>query len=177
MMVGDGIARLVERACTARGREADAADQAAFAADYGAHAAVASRPYPCVAETLRRLASENWRLAVCTNKPEAPARALLQAFGLDVLIAAIGGGDSFPMRKPDPRHMLATLEAAGGTAAHAVAVGDHANDVAAATGAGLKCIFAAWGYGPPAMAAGAAATAAAFTEVPALARALLDRAP
>jgi phosphoglycolate phosphatase len=52
-------------------------------------------------------------------------------------------------------------------------VGDHANDVAAATGAGLPCIFAAWGYGPPSMAAGAAATAAAFTEVPELARALL----
>jgi phosphoglycolate phosphatase len=54
-------------------------------------------------------------------------------------------------------------------------VGDHANDVAAATGAGLPCIFAAWGYGPPAMATGAAATATAFTEVPALARTLLHR--
>ena len=54
-------------------------------------------------------------------------------------------------------------------------VGDHANDVAAARGAGLPCIFAAWGYGPPAMAEGAAAIAAAFTEVPSLACALLDR--
>ncbi len=54
-------------------------------------------------------------------------------------------------------------------------VGDHANDVAAATGAGLPCIFAAWGYGTPGMAAGAAATASAFSEVPGPARALLDR--
>jgi phosphoglycolate phosphatase len=54
-------------------------------------------------------------------------------------------------------------------------VGDHANDVAAATGAGLPCIFAAWGYGPPAMAAGASAIATAFSEVPDLARVLLDR--
>jgi len=174
-MVGDGVARLVERACAARGRQADAADVAAFATDYAAHAVAASRLYPGVADTLRLLAAEGWRLAVCTNKPEAPARALLRAFGLDGLIAAIGGGDSFPVRKPDPRHLLATLAAAGGTPDRAVMVGDHANDVAAATGAGLPCIFAAWGYGPPAMAAGAAATAAAFTEVPALARALLDR--
>jgi len=174
-MVGDGVAKLVERACAARGRKADTADQAAFAADYAANATVASRPYPGVVETLRRLAAEDWRLAVCTNKPEAPARALLHAFGLDTLIAAIGGGDSFPVRKPDPRHMLATLAAAGGSPDRAVAVGDHANDVAAATGAGLPCIFAAWGYGSPAMAIGSAATAAAFTEVPALACALLDR--
>jgi len=55
-----------------------------------------------------------------------------------------------------------------------VMVGDHANDVAAATGAGLPCIFAAWGYGAPEMAGGAGATAAAFSEVPDLARALLD---
>ncbi len=174
-MVGDGVAKLIERACAARGRQADAADVAAYSADYAAHTVEASRLYPGVADTLRRLVAEGWRLAVCTNKPQAPARALLRAFGLDGLIAAIGGGDSFPVRKPDPRHLLATLAAAGGTPDRAVMVGDNANDVAAARGAGLPCIFAAWGYGPPAMAAGAAATAAAFTEVPDLARTLLDR--
>ena len=176
-MVGDGVAKLVERACAARGFQAQAADVAVFTADYAAHTAAASRPFPGVADTLRLLAAEGWRLAVCTNKPEQPARTLLCAFGLNELICAVGGGDSFPVRKPDPRHLLATLEAAGGTPARAVMVGDHANDVAAATGAGLPCIFAAWGYGPPAMAAGAAATAAAFTEVPALARSLLAAGP
>jgi phosphoglycolate phosphatase len=39
-------------------------------------------------------------------------------------------------------------------------IGDHRNDVQAALGAGLPCIFAAWGYGAPAMAAGAAGIAA-----------------
>ena len=99
-------------------------------ADYAAHAVEASRLYPGVADTLRLLAAEGWRLAVCTNKPEAPARTLLRAFGLDGLIGAIGGGDSFPVRKPDPRHLLATLAAAGGTPDRAVMVGDNANDVA-----------------------------------------------
>ena len=55
------------------------------------------------------LAAAGWRLAVCTNKPEAAARALLAALGLARLFAAIGGGDSFPARKPDPAHLLATL--------------------------------------------------------------------
>lgn len=176
-MVGDGVAKLVERACAARGQQAQAADVAIFSADYAANTVDASRPFPGVADTLRLLNAEGWRLAVCTNKPEAPARTLLRAFGLDKLICAVGGGDSFPVRKPDPRHLLATLASAGGIPTQAVMVGDHANDVAAATGAGLPCIFAAWGYGPPAMAAGAAATAAAFTEVPALAGALLATGP
>jgi phosphoglycolate phosphatase len=173
-MVGDGVARLVKRACTARGRVADAADIAGFAADYAAHAVVASRPYPDVPATLWALHQAGWRLALCTNKPEAPARALLAAFGLEGLFAAVGGGDSFPMRKPDPRHMLATLAAAGGRVEAAVAVGDHSNDVMAATGAGLPCIFAAWGYGAPEMAKGAAAVARRFDEVPALAEKLLQ---
>ena len=128
---------------------------------------------PGVAEGLRALACEGWRLAVCTNKPEAAARTLLSALGLAPYLAAVGGGDSFAVRKPDPRHLLATLAAAGGIAARAVMGGDHANDVAAARGAGLPCIFAAWGYGPPAMSAGAVAVARDFTELATIARLLL----
>jgi phosphoglycolate phosphatase len=58
-------------------------------------------------------------------------------------------------------------------AEQAVMSGDHANDVAAARGAGVKCIFAAWGYGPPAMAAGAVAVAQNFPEMAVIARRLL----
>ena len=172
-MVGDGVARLVERAFAARGLVPDAAAVADFSADYAAHAAVASRLFPGVAETLAALVAEGWLLAVCTNKPEGAARALLDAMGLTRLLAAIGGGDSFPVRKPDPAHLLATLRLAGGAVERAVMAGDHANDVAAARGAGLPCIFAAWGYGPPAMAEGATAVAEDVPAMAALARRLV----
>lgn len=172
-MVGDGVARLVDRAFAARGRLADSDTVAEFSADYGAHSAVETAPYPGVAEALRSLAGEGWRLAVCTNKPEQAARTLLAAVGLAPLFAAIGGGDSFATRKPDPAHLLATLEAAGGERTHAVMAGDHANDVTAARGAGLPCIFAAWGYGPMAMAEGAVAVAQDFTELAEIARGLV----
>ena len=52
-------------------------------------------------------------------------------------------------------------------------VGDHANDVKAANAADVPSIFAAWGYGPPAMAEGSAAVAAQFTDLPAMAGRLL----
>jgi phosphoglycolate phosphatase len=172
-MVGDGVAKLVERAFAARGRTPDAGAVAEFSADYLLHSAVETRPYPGVADGLHALADEGWNLAVCTNKPERAARALLAALGLAEWFAAIGGGDSFPVRKPDPAHLLATLKAAGGDPAHAVMAGDHANDVAAARGAGVPCVFAAWGYGPPAMAEGAAAVARDFDELISTARKLL----
>ena len=172
-MVGDGIAALVACAFAARGQTADAQAIAAYAADYAVRSAVASRLYPGVAETLAELDAEGWRLAVCTNKPEATARALLDTLGIGTRFAAVGGGDSFPVRKPDPAHLLATLAAAGGTVARAVMAGDHANDLVAARGAGIPGIFAAWGYGPPEIGRTASAVAHHFTELPSLAGGLL----
>ena len=172
-MVGDGAGALVRRAMAARGAEPDQDAPRSFLEDYGAHAAVLTTPYPGVVPTLRALGAEGWRLAVCTNKPEAPARRLLAELGMLGLFAAVVGGDTVPARKPDPAHPLAVLARAGGAPEAAVVVGDHRNDVLAATGTGLPCIFAAWGYGPPEMAQGARATAGCFEEVPALARGLL----
>jgi phosphoglycolate phosphatase len=165
LMVGDGVAKLIERAFAARGRSPDPEAVTEYSADYAAHAAEQTRAYPGVAEGLGALASEGWRLAVCTNKLEAAARLLLAELRLAHYFAAIGGGDSFPVCKPDPAHLLATLRAAGGDPEHAVMAGDHANDVAAASGAGVPCIFVTWGYGLPAMAAGAAASANDFGEL------------
>lgn len=172
-MVGDGAAALVRRVLAARGLVSTEADLDAFLTDYMAHVAEHTTVYPGVAETLADMASDGWRLAICTNKPEAPARAILHKLGLLDRFAVVAGGDTYPMRKPDPAHLLATLAAAGGVASAAVMVGDHHNDVLSASGAGIPCIFAAWGYGVPAMAEGAAASAATFPDIAALAEALL----
>lgn len=172
-MVGDGAKVLVDRAFAARGSQPDAAALGDFLADYGANAAVETRAFPGVTESLARLADLDWRMAVCTNKPEMAARSLLAALRLDKFFSAIGGGDSYPVRKPDPGHLLATIQAAGGRRDSAVMVGDHANDIAAASGAGIPCIFAGWGYGPLAMADGAAAIAQTFTQAATLAAELI----
>jgi phosphoglycolate phosphatase len=164
---------LVERALAARGLGFDPAALEAFSADYTAHAAVETRLFPGIPQALAALEAEGWRLAVCTNKPAAATAALLEALGLVGRFAAVGGGDSFPVRKPDPRHLLATLQAAGGEPSRAVMIGDHRNDVAAARGAGLPCLFAGWGYGPPAMAEGAVAILPHPAELPSALDALL----
>ena len=172
-MVGDGIRVLVERALAARGLPFDAAALAHFADDYEANAAVATRPFAGIPEALAGLRAAGWRLALCTNKPAAATAALLGALDLGTGFDAVLGGDSVPARKPDPGHVLAAVSAAGGAPARAVMIGDHRNDVSAARGAGLPCIFAGWGYGPPAMAEGAAAIADHPSALPELLRELL----
>ena len=154
-MIGDGAHALVERALAARKKPFDQAALDTFLADYTANAAVETRLFPGIAEALAALQEAGWRLAVCTNKPVAAARELLRALGVLDRLAALGGGDSFAARKPDPRHLLGTMEAAGGRIGASVMVGDHRNDVVAARGAAIPCLFVAWGYGPPAMAEGA----------------------
>jgi phosphoglycolate phosphatase len=57
----------------------------------------------------------------------------------------------------------------------AVMAGDHRNDVLAAHGAGLPCVFAGWGYGTLEMSAGADAMAGRFAELPEIATRLLGR--
>jgi phosphoglycolate phosphatase len=153
-MIGDGAHVLVERALAARGQAFDLAALEAFLADYTSHAAVETRLFPGIPEALDRLQAQGWRLAVCTNKPVQAARELLGALGVLDRLAALGGGDSFPVRKPHAGHLLGTMEAAGGSAGGSVMVGDHRNDVRAARGAGIPCVFVGWGYGPLAMADG-----------------------
>ncbi len=165
-MVGDGVAALIGRGFIARGVEQDAGAVKEFLIDYTAHAAVDTKPYPGVAATLATLRDQGWTLAVCTNKPEAAARALLAALKLDGFFAAIGGGDSYPVRKPDPGHLLATLKAAGGMPDRAVMVGDHHNDVHAAEGAGMASVWASWGYGKNVD--GATEVAKQFSDLPAI---------
>ena len=106
-----------------------------------------SRPYPGVAKTLSELRSAGLRLAVCTNKPAAPSEALLASLGLAEFFSAVVGGDSLAVRKPDGRHLLATLARLGVAAGRAVMVGDSANDVAVARDAGVAVIVVSYGYG------------------------------
>ncbi|MBR0650955.1 HAD-IA family hydrolase [Roseomonas terrae] len=154
-MIGDGVRALMTKALAARGRPLDEAVLARFVDDYTAQATVLTRPFEGIPEVLDALAAQGWRLAVCTNKPAEATRVLLNELGLTDRFVTLGCGDSFPVRKPDPQHLLATLAAAASSAAGAVMIGDHRNDVQAASGAGVPCIFAGWGYGPVAMADGA----------------------
>ena len=146
-MVGDGVARLVEKAFAARGTTPDQAAIADFSADYAASAAVDSRLYPHVLTTLGGLLSEGWRLAVCTNKRHDLAIQLLDALNLTRRFAAIVGADAVVNKKPHPDHFIETVSRAGGELGRSVMVGDSTTDVKSAQGAGAPVIVYRPGYG------------------------------
>lgn len=116
----------------------------AFLVYYGDHIAVDSAPYPGMIAALDVLEARGFRLAVCTNKYEALARQLLKELGLDTRFSAIAGGDTYGVAKPDPKHLLRTIEAAGG--GPAIMVGDSASDTRAAQAAGVPVIAVTFGY-------------------------------
>lgn len=165
-MVGDGVGVLVSRglaAVEAHGIDHDEAVRR-YMAIYEPRATRLTRLFPGTRETIEALRAAGFNCALCTNKPVAAARIILERFELAKSFAAIAGGDSFPVRKPDPEHVRRTVALAGGTPDQAVMVGDHRNDVVAGNGAGLRTIFADWGYGAAAMGDQATAIASAIED-------------
>jgi phosphoglycolate phosphatase len=144
-MIGDGAKALVERAFAARGGVGGPDELAAFLDDYAANDVVDTAPYPGIMDVLETLRAAEYPMGVCTNKPEAAARSILAKLGLEPFFNVVTGGDSTPYRKPDPRHLGATLAAMG--VEDAVMIGDHINDISAAAGLGVPSIFVSWGYG------------------------------
>ncbi|MCP1195292.1 HAD hydrolase-like protein [Acetobacter senegalensis] len=184
-MIGNGVPMLVERLLQAgaeKGAGAQVADidhaQACrrFMEFYTPRATRLSRLFPGTEDTLHTLQAQGWLLAVCTNKPEVAALAILERFGLSSLFACVGGGDSFAVRKPDPGHLLGTIAKAGAQPGSSVMIGDMSPDLLAAQGAGCPALFAAWGYGDGNLAELAQAEAASMVDVPEKAEWLLHNA-
>jgi phosphoglycolate phosphatase len=171
-MVGNGVRKLVERGYRATGAALSGAaldaGVARFMAVYGAAPAALSHLFPGVAETLEHLRGAGHVMAVCTNKPVGPARALLAAMGLDGVFGAVVGGGSTPYLKPHPAPLRAALNAIGARPEEAVFVGDSLNDTEAARAAGLPVICVTFGYRRCAVEELAAdALIDAFTDLPA----------
>ncbi|MDA0664175.1 MAG: phosphoglycolate phosphatase [Proteobacteria bacterium] len=147
-MIGDGVAMLVSRGFEASGGPSPDPDGALdwFSTYYGRDASTLTTLYPGVRETLDRLRDSGHRMAVCTNKPAKPAMAVLEAFGLTEYFAAVAGGDTFPVRKPSPGHLLGTLAMMQSDPEHAVMVGDSPSDVQVALNAAVPVIAVAYGY-------------------------------
>lgn len=148
--VGMGGKVMIERAFAAQNRplaeEHLAELLVAFLEHYTANIPGRSLLYPGAEAALRRLAGAGFALAVCTNKYESLSRKLLESLEVADRFAAICGQDTFDWRKPDPRHLLSTIEAAGGDPERAVMVGDSRTDIDTAKAAGVPVVAVDFGY-------------------------------
>ncbi len=146
-MIGNGARMLLRRGLAATGEADDALVERAypvFMRHYSANICNLTTAYPGAGAALDTLAGMGVGLAVCTNKPEGPARALIDALGWQSRFAAIVGGDTLPVLKPDPAPLRLAIErSGGGPAAH---VGDSIVDVLTARAAGVPCVAVGFGF-------------------------------
>jgi phosphoglycolate phosphatase len=149
-MVGEGARNLVRRAL---GGDPEPAllERAfeSFLAHYDRVCLERTRPFPGVDGLVRRLAGR-LPLAVVTNKPERFSRRIVEHLGWGALFAAVIGGDTLPVRKPDPAVLRLAAERLGVAPGELLLVGDSRVDAEAAEGAGARLVLVAWGFARPA---------------------------
>lgn len=148
-MLGDGTWMLTKRAFAARDAAPDDAMLDELNADFNARYVETdyahTRLFENAENILRQLKSDGWTIALASNKPEAPCKAILTKLGVADLFAIIAGGNSFEVKKPDGRFLRFVLDQLGfdKSTDTAIMVGDHANDVDAARAADIHAIAVA----------------------------------
>lgn len=142
--VGKGAAHFVTRMRAVRGIPDSEQDRLleAFLGHYQGAVAL-TVVYPGVRAALEALLEEGHRLVLCTNKPEAPTKAVLDHFDLSPYFDVVVGGDTLAMRKPDPAPVFAAFADIAGTR---LFVGDSEIDGGAAQAAGVPFLLYTEGY-------------------------------
>jgi phosphoglycolate phosphatase len=150
--VGDGAPILIQRALGA-----EAADEALvrrglefFLSYYREHKLDHTTVYPGIEQALSAIqGSSNGtprKLAVLTNKPVNPSRAIVEALGMGQFFAQVYGGNSFATKKPDPEGARKLLEECGVQPEQAAIVGDSHVDVRTGRNAGLWTVGVSYGF-------------------------------
>lgn len=144
--VGDGLAKLVERALPdgvahSHYTEILAETRSIYRKNSRNHTA----PYPGILSMLKQLYNIGWRIGVVSNKPDADVKQLCKYFFGDTITVAIGANETH-RNKPAPDNLFAAIEQLDATAADTVYVGDSEVDLETARNAGLPCISVLWGF-------------------------------
>ncbi len=110
--IGNGVPKLVERAMKATDIPMDQHGRLvrSFMKFYNQDPATLTTLYPNLLPLLDALIAKGHRLAVCTNKPEAPARVILDMLDIEFYFDVVVGGDTLEQKKPDPAPLLHVLK-------------------------------------------------------------------
>lgn len=152
--VGDGAPLLIQRALGG-----EAANDAMvrkglefFLSYYRAHKLDHTTVYPGIPQALATVRNSGngvpRTLAVLSNKPVIPSRAIVDALGLGQFFSQVYGGNSFATKKPDPEGARQLLQDYGAKPEEAAIVGDSHVDVQTGRNAGLWTIGVTYGFAP-----------------------------
>ncbi len=151
--VGNGARKLVERALSGSVEvdnmlsvaEIEDAEHLFYEA-YGAHDTSKTLSYPDVDKGLRQLKDAGFTLALVTNKPIRFVPKILDSLGWTPLFDRVLGGDSLPLKKPDPAPLLHVCKILNISPTQAIMIGDSINDIVAGKNAGIDTIGLSYGY-------------------------------
>lgn len=152
--VGNGSRLLVERALVgsvsvSEGQlskeDADHAEQVFFDA-YAKISGSKTIAYADVDAGLKKLHQSGFQLALVTNKPIQFVPKILKSFGWHDLFAEVLGGDSLPVKKPDPAPLRHVCDTLGVSPEQAVMIGDSKNDILAGQNANIDTLGLSYGY-------------------------------
>ncbi|OFW71473.1 MAG: phosphoglycolate phosphatase [Pseudomonadales bacterium RIFCSPHIGHO2_12_FULL_40_16] len=113
---------------------------------YNADPCVETQPFDGILEFLEWGLAQKKTMICVTNKPELPARAIVDQLGMTHYFADVIGGDRFEERKPHPRQLLHCVEQYAQSKDQVLMIGDSSNDVEAARRAGIDCVVVSYGY-------------------------------
>jgi phosphoglycolate phosphatase len=100
-----------------------------------------------VLETIKQLKKFDFKLILVSNKPQFYVIKLLKHFKLSSFFESISGGDTYPYRKPDARHIFSTLDDAGiKQKCRGVFIGDSKYDYICAENINWPCLLYSKGY-------------------------------
>jgi len=99
-----------------------------------------------VKEFLEWCKNHNISMSVCTNKTEHLAIDLLKKIGIYDFFEYVSGYNTFEYCKPDPRHLLRTIEMINGDRYKSIMIGDSETDANAAKEAEIPMILLKYGY-------------------------------
>ena len=144
--VGNGVAKLIERAMPAGASAQQVAEAlAVFRQYYAVHSVDVTAPYEGIPAGLEALRDAGVKMAVVSNKLEPAVEALRQRFFADTIAVAAGDVPTRPA-KPAPDSTLWAMEQLGVTAEETLFVGDSEVDILTARHAGVDCLAVSWGF-------------------------------
>jgi phosphoglycolate phosphatase len=151
--IGDGAPMLVRRALGDPDDENFVQDALLyFMAWYREHKLDTTYVYEGIKEALNAIQKSRdglpLKMAVLSNKPVGPSRAIVEALGLGPYFFQIYGGNSFHTKKPDPAGVQALLEESGAFAEETIIIGDSDIDVLTARNAGIFSVGVTYGLAP-----------------------------
>lgn len=149
--VGNGIAKLIERALPAEEATAENIEKLLppFRAYYNLHMADDTKPYRGVCELLAELQQKGVAIAVASNKYQAATENLVKKYFPEInFVAVFGQRDNVPV-KPDPAIVHDIQQAAGiEDTAEIIYIGDSLVDLNTARNSNVEFAAVTWGFCP-----------------------------